>query len=165
MWHLLIRLIYFQATPWQVFYSPVQNCKLLLLLILWLGFISVIAVINMCTNKKKYLGTAIYVKPFIIHCAVYLTRIEEYTERDIFYLYTMSPPYQWWLVSITSGFSPISMICYLQNMYYISLERSSHACYLKIHAEIKELLQFNDWSFYSHCCMCFLTAFSHSLIK
>ena len=56
------------------------------------------------------------------------------------------------------------------NMYYISLERSLYStsacvCCIKIQADIKELLQVKDWSFYNHCCLCFLTVFSHSLIK
>ena len=41
----------------------------------------------------KGLDTNRYKTDFIIHCMSYLTHIEEYMERDIFYLYTMSPLY------------------------------------------------------------------------
>ena len=55
------------------------------------------------------------------------------------------------------------------NMYYMSSERSFYSillvCWIKIHAEIKELLQVKDWSSYIHCCLSFLMAFSNFLIK
>ena len=49
-------------------------------------------------------------------------------------------------------------------MYYISLESlfysaSAHVYCIKINAEMKELLQVKDWSFYIHRCLGFLTAF------
>ena len=55
-------------------------------------------------------------------------------------------------------------------MYYISFERcsystSAHVNYIKIHAQMIEILQVKDLSFYIHCCHCFLTAFLCSLIK
>ena len=48
--------------------------------------------------------------------------------------------------------------------YYISLEScsysaSAHVNYIKIYSEIMEILQVKDWSFYIHCCLCFLIAF------
>ena len=53
-------------------------------------------------------------------------------------------------------------------MYNISLERycystSAHVNYIKIHAEMKCKLKIEIT--YSKDCLCFLTAFSHSLIK
>ena len=68
-------------------------------------------------------------------------------------------------------FTNISEIMLPTDMYYISLERSFYSasacvCCIKIqNAEIKALLQVKDWSFYIQCCLCFLTAFSHFLIK
>ena len=58
----------------------------------------------------------------------------------------------------------------LINMYNISLKRysystSAHVCCIKIHAKLKDLLQVKDWSFYIHCCHCFLIPFLCSLIK
>ena len=56
------------------------------------------------------------------------------------------------------------------DMYNISLERSFHSdsdrvsC-IKIHAEMKALLQVKVLTFYIHWCLWFLTAYSHSLIK
>ena len=88
------------------------------------------------------------IKIFIIHPALYLTSIEGYTEQGIFYLYTTTLPYHGYLVSVT--FSPISRKpCYQQICIIYILERliysaSAHVCCIKIHAEIKELLQVKD---------------------
>ena len=67
-------------------------------------------------------------------------------------------------------FTNISETMLPPNMYYISLEKllystSARVSCITIDAEIKELLQVKDWDFYIHCCLCFLTAFSHSLFK
>ena len=47
---------------------------------------------------------------------------------------------------------------------YVSLERlyystSAHVCYIKIHAEMTEILEVIDCSFYIHWWPCFLTCF------
>ena len=49
-------------------------------------------------------------------------------------------------------------------LIYISLERlyystSAHVCCIKIHAEMTEILQVKDSSFYIHWWPCFLTCF------
>ena len=60
--------------------------------------------------------------------------------------------------SITSGFSPISQkLCYLQicMIYHekgFSYSAYTHVCYIKIHAEMTEILQVKDCSCYIHWC-------------
>ena len=63
-------------------------------------------------------------------------------------------------------FTNISETVLPTNMYYIytSLERSSysastHVCYIKINAQMTEILQVKDCSCYIHWCPCFLTSF------
>ena len=65
-------------------------------------------------------------------CKYYLTHIEGHTEGDIFYLYIIRK---------------------------VSYSASAHVCYIKIHAEMTEILQVKDCSFYIHWCPCFLTCF------
>ena len=56
-------------------------------------------------------------------------------------------------------FTNISETMCPTNMYHISLERSfysasAHVCCIKIHVEIKKLLQVNNWSFYIQKIVC-----------
>ena len=88
----------------------------------------------------------------------------------IFFVYTgaLVP----WIISVNNfRFSNnISETMLPRDMYNISLERSFYSASdcvscIKIHAEIKALLQVKVLSFYIHWCLWFLTACSHSLIE
>ena len=77
-----------------------------------------------------------------------------------------------WIISVNNfRFSNnISETMLPIDMYNISLERSFYSASdrvscIKIHAEMKALLQVKVLSFYIHWCVWFLTAYSHSLIK
>ena len=64
----------------------------------------------------------------------------------------------------------LSIVTLPIDMYNISLERSFYSASdrvscIKIHAEMKALLQVKVSTFYIHWCLWFLTAYSHSLIK
>ena len=88
----------------------------------------------------------------------------------IFFVYTSAlVP---WIISVNNfRFSnTISETVLPRDMYNISLERSFYSASdrvscIKIHPEIKALLQVKVLSFYIHWCLWFLTAYSHSLIK
>ena len=101
---------------------------------------------------------------------VFALNTGKYRPGCIFFVYTGAPVL--WIMSVNNFrfFNNISESMQLTNIYNISLERcycsaSADVCCIKIHAEMTEILQVKDWSFYIQCCSCFSKPFSRPVIK